>query len=85
MFVLIGRVIRKHALTLQLHTAHILSAHESLEVKSKAIQDLKEQKNKCVCARVPARTPGMLITIIRLESERQKLLNALREVCPHSL
>lgn len=37
---------RKHALTLQLHTAHILSAHESLEQKNKAIQDLKEQKNK---------------------------------------
>jgi hypothetical protein len=39
---------RKHALTLQLHTAHILSAHASLEQKSKAIQDLKEQKNKYV-------------------------------------
>ena len=37
---------RKHGLTLQLHTAHILSAHESLEQKNKAIQDLKEQKNK---------------------------------------
>lgn len=39
---------RKHALTLQLHTAHILSAHASLEQKSKAIQDIREQKNKCV-------------------------------------
>jgi hypothetical protein len=39
-------LFRKHALTLQLHTAHILSAHESLEQKNKAIQDLKEQKNK---------------------------------------
>jgi hypothetical protein len=37
---------RKHALTLQLHTAHILSAHASLQEKSKAIQDIKEQKNK---------------------------------------
>ena len=37
---------RKHALTLQLHTAHILSAHESLEQKNKSIQDVKEQKNK---------------------------------------
>ncbi|KAF9652890.1 hypothetical protein BDM02DRAFT_3108526 [Thelephora ganbajun] len=53
--------LKKHALTLQLHTAHILSAHESLEQKNKAIQDLREQKNK-------------------LESERNKLLNALREV-----
>jgi hypothetical protein len=39
---------RKHALTLQLHTAHILSAHASLEQKGKAIQDIREQKNKCV-------------------------------------
>ena len=39
---------RKHALTLQLHTAHILSAHASLEQKGKAIQDLREQKNKSV-------------------------------------
>ncbi|EPQ57761.1 hypothetical protein GLOTRDRAFT_71619 [Gloeophyllum trabeum ATCC 11539] len=53
--------LKKHALTLQLHTAHILSAHASLEQKNKAIQDLKEQKNK-------------------LESERNRLLNALREV-----
>ncbi|KAJ2992869.1 hypothetical protein NUW54_g7833 [Trametes sanguinea] len=53
--------LRKHALTLQLHTAHILSAHAALEQKNKAIQDLKEQKNK-------------------LESERQRLLNCLREV-----
>ncbi|OSD08259.1 hypothetical protein PYCCODRAFT_1421247 [Trametes coccinea BRFM310] len=44
-----------------LHTAHILSAHAALEQKNKAIQDLKEQKNK-------------------LESERQRLLNCLREV-----
>ncbi|PPR02062.1 hypothetical protein CVT24_011161 [Panaeolus cyanescens] len=38
--------LKKHALTLQLHTAHILSAHASLEAKGKAIQDLREQKNK---------------------------------------
>ncbi|KAI0771063.1 hypothetical protein BD413DRAFT_73723 [Trametes elegans] len=53
--------LKKHALTLQLHTAHILSAHAALEQKNKAIQDLKEQKN-------------------RLESERTRLLNCLREV-----
>ncbi|TBU46884.1 hypothetical protein BD309DRAFT_953136 [Dichomitus squalens] len=53
--------LKKHALTLQLHTAHILSAHAALEQKNKAIQDLKEQKNK-------------------LESERSRLLNCLREV-----
>lgn len=48
-------------MTLQLHTAHILSAHAALEQKNKAIQDLKEQKNK-------------------LDSERARLLNCLREV-----
>ncbi|KAJ3523412.1 hypothetical protein NMY22_g11450 [Coprinellus aureogranulatus] len=37
---------RKHALVLQLHTAHIVSAHASLEQKLKAIQDIKEQRNK---------------------------------------
>ncbi|KIY46964.1 hypothetical protein FISHEDRAFT_46278 [Fistulina hepatica ATCC 64428] len=53
--------LKKHALSLQLHTAHILSAHASLEQKSKAIQDIKEQRNK-------------------LESERSRLLNCLRQV-----
>ncbi|KAL1714402.1 hypothetical protein EV715DRAFT_257486 [Schizophyllum commune] len=53
--------LKRHALTLQMHTAHIMSAHASLEQKSKMIQDLKEQKNK-------------------LESERNRLLNCLREV-----
>lgn len=53
--------LKKHALTLQLHTAHILSAHASLEQKSKAIQDIQEQRNK-------------------LDSERTRLLNCLREV-----
>ncbi|KAF9062784.1 hypothetical protein BDP27DRAFT_1385081 [Rhodocollybia butyracea] len=38
--------LKKHALTVQLHTAHILSAHASLEQKSKSIQDVKEQRNK---------------------------------------
>ncbi|KAF8582295.1 hypothetical protein K439DRAFT_1351553 [Ramaria rubella] len=53
--------LKKHALTLQVHTAHILSAHASLDEKGKALQDVKEQKN-------------------RLESERARLLNCLREV-----
>ncbi|TFK72731.1 hypothetical protein BDN72DRAFT_792029 [Pluteus cervinus] len=38
--------LKKHALTLQLHTAHILSAHASMEQKRKAVEDIKEQKNK---------------------------------------
>lgn len=37
---------RKHALTLQLQTAHIMSTHDALDQKDKAIQDIKEQKNK---------------------------------------
>ncbi|PFH48485.1 hypothetical protein AMATHDRAFT_81757 [Amanita thiersii Skay4041] len=53
--------LKKHALTLQLHTAHILSAHASLDQKSQEIQDIKEQKN-------------------RLDSERTRLLNSLREI-----
>ena len=55
------RVYRKHALTLQLHTAHILTSHGTLESKNKALQDIKEQKD-------------------RLESERMRLLNCLRQV-----
>jgi hypothetical protein len=39
---------RKHALTLQMHTAHILSAHASLDQKKIALENLKEQKNKYV-------------------------------------
>ncbi|KAJ7739551.1 hypothetical protein B0H16DRAFT_1324868 [Mycena metata] len=38
--------LKKHALTLQLHTAHILSAHAALEQKNRAVQDIKEQRNK---------------------------------------
>ncbi|KAJ8092515.1 hypothetical protein AAF712_012579 [Marasmius tenuissimus] len=38
--------LKKHALALQLHTAHILSSHALLEQKNKAIQDVKEQRNK---------------------------------------
>lgn len=44
-----SRVIhRKHALTLQLHTAHIISAQGTLDTKNKSLQDIKEQKNKYV-------------------------------------
>ncbi|KAG7093083.1 hypothetical protein E1B28_009371 [Marasmius oreades] len=38
--------LKKHALTLQLHTAQILSSQALLEQKSKSIQDVKEQRNK---------------------------------------
>lgn len=52
-------LFRKHALTLQLHTAHILSAHASLEQKGKAIQDLREQKHKYVLLMSGPRNPIM--------------------------
>lgn len=72
---------RKHALTLQVHTAHILSAHASLDEKGKALQDVKEQKNRCVLStkleiKINVFTPSNS----RLESERARLLNCLREV-----
>lgn len=35
-------------MTLQLHTANIVAAHNTLEQKDKAIQDIKEQKNRYV-------------------------------------
>ncbi|KAJ7815239.1 hypothetical protein B0H14DRAFT_2603622 [Mycena olivaceomarginata] len=37
--------LKKHALTLQLHTAHILSAHASLTQKDRAVEDIREQRN----------------------------------------
>ncbi|KAJ7842131.1 hypothetical protein B0H14DRAFT_1035632 [Mycena olivaceomarginata] len=37
---------KKHALTLQLHTAHILSAHASLTQKDRAVEDIREQRNR---------------------------------------
>lgn len=46
-------VRRKHALTLQMHTAHILSAHTSLDQKKKAMEDVKEQRNKYVVFLMP--------------------------------
>jgi len=72
--------LRKHALTLQLHTAHILSAHASLEQKGKVIQDLREQKNKCVVMKLLVISRKFNFFSNRLESERTRLLNCLREV-----
>jgi hypothetical protein len=39
--------LKKHALNLQLHTAHILSAHMLLDEKNKTLQDVREQRNRC--------------------------------------
>ncbi|KAF7308548.1 hypothetical protein HMN09_00703900 [Mycena chlorophos] len=38
--------LKKHALTLQIHTAHILSAHASLDEKGRALEDVREQRNR---------------------------------------
>jgi hypothetical protein len=37
---------RKHVLTLQLHTAHILAASASLDEKGRTLQDVQEQRNR---------------------------------------
>jgi len=37
--------LKKHSLTLQMHTAHVLSAHEALHVRNSTIEDIKAQKN----------------------------------------
>ncbi|PIL28168.1 hypothetical protein GSI_09705 [Ganoderma sinense ZZ0214-1] len=59
--------LKKHALTLQLHTAHILSAHAALEQKNKAIQDLKEQKNKLESERA-----RLIICLREVNEDRDK-------------
>ncbi|KAF7332542.1 hypothetical protein MKEN_00136800 [Mycena kentingensis (nom. inval.)] len=38
--------LKQHALTLQLHTAHILSAHAALEQKTRTLAEVREQKNR---------------------------------------
>ncbi|CCL98767.1 uncharacterized protein FIBRA_00772 [Fibroporia radiculosa] len=72
--------LKKHALTLQLHTAQILSAHASLDQKSKAIEDLKEQKNKFSPHSSPCQLAPLTAHPRRLESERTRLLNCLLEL-----
>ncbi|EUC57739.1 zinc finger protein [Rhizoctonia solani AG-3 Rhs1AP] len=37
--------LKKHSLTLQLHTAQILSAHSSLEQRNKKLEDVRAQKD----------------------------------------
>ncbi|KAF8136663.1 hypothetical protein EV363DRAFT_1320164 [Boletus edulis] len=59
--------LKKHSLTLQLHTAHVVSAHASLEQKDKAIQDLREQKNKLDSERI-----RLLNALAEINSDRDK-------------
>ncbi|KAH0827114.1 hypothetical protein J3R83DRAFT_4802 [Lanmaoa asiatica] len=60
--------LKKHSLTLQLHTAHIVSAHASLEQKDKAIQDIREQKNKLESERT-----RLLNALAEINSDRDKV------------
>ncbi|KAI6028592.1 hypothetical protein F5J12DRAFT_806379 [Pisolithus orientalis] len=59
--------LKKHSLTLQLHTAHIVSAHATLEQKDKAIQDIREQKNKLDSERI-----RLLNCLAEINADRDK-------------
>ncbi|KAG6329250.1 hypothetical protein ID866_9840 [Astraeus odoratus] len=59
--------LKKHSLTLQLHTAHIVSAHATLEQKDKAIQDIREQKNKLESERA-----RLLSSLAEINADRDK-------------
>ncbi|KIY71089.1 hypothetical protein CYLTODRAFT_419227 [Cylindrobasidium torrendii FP15055 ss-10] len=69
--------LKKHALTLQLQTAHILAAHASLEQKAKSIQDIKEQKNKLDSER------QRLLTCLRQVNEDRDKADLLQATIEH--
>ncbi|KAM6500127.1 hypothetical protein JOM56_003141 [Amanita muscaria] len=69
--------LKKHALTLQLHTAHILSAHASLEHKSKTLQDIREQKNKLDSERA-----RLLNSLREINEDRDKVINLFKRRIP---
>lgn len=71
--------LKKHALTLQLHTAHILSAHAMLDQKNKAIQDVREQKNRLESER--ARLIEQLRQINQDRDSADILLSGLAKEC----
>ncbi|OJA17050.1 hypothetical protein AZE42_03562 [Rhizopogon vesiculosus] len=60
--------LKKHSLTLQLHTANIVAAHNTLEQKDKAIQDIKEQKNRLDSERV-----RLLNALAEINADRDKV------------
>ncbi|KAJ7831831.1 hypothetical protein B0H14DRAFT_3713084 [Mycena olivaceomarginata] len=77
----------KHALTLQLHTAHILSAHASLTQKDRAVEDIREQRNRAPFTSLVFRTMPLSSQPTtnraqprRLESERARLIECLAQV-----
>jgi len=60
--------LKKHALTLQLHTAHILAAHASLDEKGRTLLDVQEQKN-----RVESERNRLLDSLAQINADRDKL------------
>ncbi|KAG2743656.1 hypothetical protein P692DRAFT_20838241 [Suillus brevipes Sb2] len=60
--------LKKHSLTLQLHTANIVAAHNTLEQKDKTIQDIKEQKN-----RLDSERARLLSALAEINADRDKV------------
>jgi uncharacterized protein YjcR len=60
--------LKKHSLTLQLHTANIVAAHNTLEQKDKTIQDIKEQKN-----RLDSERARLLNALAEINADRDKV------------
>ena len=65
-------------MTLQLHTAHILSAQAQLEQKAKAAQEYQEQKKKYFS--LIWKTVHGINYPSRLDADRLQLLEQLRQV-----
>ncbi|KAF8681512.1 Zinc finger-containing protein [Rhizoctonia solani] len=68
--------LKKHSLTLQLHTAQIISAHSSLEQKNKKLEDAKTQKEWLESER--ARLLDELRQVDLSESALQREVNELK-------
>ncbi|CAE7222262.1 unnamed protein product [Rhizoctonia solani] len=60
--------LKKHSLTLQLHTAQILSAHSSLEQRNKKLEDVKAQKDWLESERA-----RLLDDLRKVNEEREKI------------
>ncbi|KAG8691998.1 hypothetical protein FRC11_012344 [Ceratobasidium sp. 423] len=60
--------LKKHSLTLQLHTAQILSAHSSLEQRNKKLEDVKAQKDWLESERA-----RLLDELRKVNEEREKV------------
>ncbi|KAJ1308622.1 hypothetical protein OPQ81_004320 [Rhizoctonia solani] len=60
--------LKKHSLTLQLHTAQILSAHSSLEQRNKKLEDVRAQKDWLESERA-----RLLDELRKVNEEREKI------------